>query len=175
MILDQLTRPAAGDRHSAAPEPGAGGCAERVDRTAAVARRLSGRASRRAVLRESRLWTPSRRSWRSGASTIYNVILIQRDLAQSQSDEVNALSSYSKAKVQMDVATGQTLERNDVSIAEAFTRIGFAATVGAAPPETRPERRTFHFEPPGDETAKNVRIRPNLYAWLGPVIPACRM
>ena len=33
-----------------------------------------------------------------GASTIYNVILIQRDLAQSQSDEVNALSSYSRAQ-----------------------------------------------------------------------------
>ena len=55
-----------------------------------------------------------------GASTIYNVILIQRDLAQSQSDEVNALSSYSKARVQLDSATGQTLNNNNVSIGEAF-------------------------------------------------------
>jgi outer membrane protein len=55
-----------------------------------------------------------------GASTIYNVILIQRDLAQSQSDEVNALSSYSKARVQLDSATGQTLNSNGVSIGEAF-------------------------------------------------------
>jgi outer membrane protein TolC len=55
-----------------------------------------------------------------GASTIYNVILIQRDLAQSQSDEVNALSSYSKAKVQLDSATGQTLNNNNISIGEAF-------------------------------------------------------
>ena len=55
-----------------------------------------------------------------GASTIYNVILIQRDLAQSQSDEVNALSAYSKAKVQLDAATGQTLNNNNVSVGEAF-------------------------------------------------------
>jgi outer membrane protein len=55
-----------------------------------------------------------------GASTIYNVILIQRDLAQSQSDEVNALSTYSKAKVQLDSATGQTLNNNNISIGEAF-------------------------------------------------------
>jgi outer membrane protein len=55
-----------------------------------------------------------------GASTIYNVILIQRDLAQSQSDEVNALSAYSKARVQLDAATGQTLNNSNVSIGEAF-------------------------------------------------------
>jgi outer membrane protein len=55
-----------------------------------------------------------------GASTIYNVILIQRDLAQSQSDEVNALSAYSKARVQLDVSTGQTLNNNNISVGEAF-------------------------------------------------------
>jgi outer membrane protein len=55
-----------------------------------------------------------------GASTIYNVILIQRDLAQSQSDEVRALSNYSKARVQLDSATGQTLNNNNISIGEAF-------------------------------------------------------
>ena len=55
-----------------------------------------------------------------GASTIYNVILIQRDLAQSQSDEVNALNSYSKARVLLDSATGQTLNNNNISIGEAF-------------------------------------------------------
>jgi outer membrane protein TolC len=72
-----------------------------------------------------------------GASTIYNVILIQRDLAQSQSDEVNALSSYSKAKVQMDAAIGQTLERNNVSIAEAFTG-SVSRPPSPLPPESRP-------------------------------------
>jgi outer membrane protein TolC len=72
-----------------------------------------------------------------GASTIYNVILIQRDLAQSQSDEVNALSSYSRARVQLDVATGQTLEINNVSIGEAF-RGSVTRPPAPLPPETRP-------------------------------------
>jgi len=72
-----------------------------------------------------------------GASTIYNVILIQRDLAQAESDEVNALNSYSKAKVQMDAAIGQTLERNNVSIAEAFTG-SVSRPPSPLPPESRP-------------------------------------
>ena len=55
-----------------------------------------------------------------GASTIFNVILVQRDLAAAQSAEVAALSNYSKARVQLDFATAQTLTNNNVSIAEAF-------------------------------------------------------
>lgn len=55
-----------------------------------------------------------------GASTIYNVILIQRDLVQAQAAEVTALSAYSKARVEMDRATGQTLANNNISIDEAF-------------------------------------------------------
>lgn len=55
-----------------------------------------------------------------GASTIFNVILVQRDLAVAQSAEVSALSTYSKARVQMDVATGQTLTSNQISVGEAF-------------------------------------------------------
>jgi outer membrane protein len=55
-----------------------------------------------------------------GASTIYNVILAQRDLATSQSAEVAAMSAYSRARVEMDRATGQTLTNNDISMAEAF-------------------------------------------------------
>jgi outer membrane protein TolC len=55
-----------------------------------------------------------------GASTIYNVILAQRDLATAQSAEVTAMSAYSRARVEMDRATGQTLTNNNVSLAEAF-------------------------------------------------------
>jgi outer membrane protein TolC len=71
------------------------------------------------VLREQTL-DAEQKKLALGASTIYNVILIQRDLAQSQSDEVNALSAYSKAKVQLDAATGQTLNNNNISVGEAF-------------------------------------------------------
>ncbi len=55
-----------------------------------------------------------------GASTIFNVILVQRDLATAQSAEVAALSNYSKARVQLDFATAQTLVNNGISVAEAF-------------------------------------------------------
>ena len=69
-----------------------------------------------------------------GASTIYNVILVQRDLAQSQSAEVDALSSYSKARVQLDVATGQTLNHSNISIGEAF-RGSISRPPSPLPPE----------------------------------------
>lgn len=72
-----------------------------------------------------------------GASTIYNVILIQRDLAQSQSDEVNALGSYSRARVQLDAATGRTLDNSNVSIGEAF-RGSVSRPPSPLPPEAKP-------------------------------------
>ena len=55
-----------------------------------------------------------------GASTIYNVILTQRDLLTAQSTEVTALAAYAKARVELDRATGQTLDRNNISLDEAF-------------------------------------------------------
>ena len=55
-----------------------------------------------------------------GASTIFNVILIQRDLANAQATEVAAADTYQKALVEMNRSTGQTLAKNDISIAEAF-------------------------------------------------------
>jgi outer membrane protein TolC len=55
-----------------------------------------------------------------GASTIYNVILAQRDLATAQSLEVAAMNNYGKARVELDRATGQTLDNNSISMREAF-------------------------------------------------------
>jgi outer membrane protein len=55
-----------------------------------------------------------------GASTVFNVILVQRDLVAAQSAEVAALSNYSKARVQLDFSTAQTLTNNNISIPEAF-------------------------------------------------------
>ena len=42
-----------------------------------------------------------------GASTIYNVILTQRDLLQAQSNEVAALSAYSRARVELERSAQQ--------------------------------------------------------------------
>jgi len=55
-----------------------------------------------------------------GASTIFQVILVQRDLANAQAAEVSALSNYSKARVEIDRATGQLLANNNISLDEAF-------------------------------------------------------
>ena len=55
-----------------------------------------------------------------GASTIFNVILVQRDLANAQAVELAAADTYQKAVVELDRATGQTLAANNISIEEAF-------------------------------------------------------
>jgi len=54
-----------------------------------------------------------------GASTPYNVILMQRDMWAAQDAEVQAQALYILARVQLEWATGQTLEKNNVQIDEA--------------------------------------------------------
>jgi hypothetical protein len=44
----------------------------------------------------------------------------QRDLAVSELDLVTAMSVYEKAKVELDRATGSTLEHNGVEIRDAI-------------------------------------------------------
>ncbi len=56
-----------------------------------------------------------------GASTVYLVIQAQRDLATAESSRVAALSAYARARTQLDLATGQTLEANNIQIEEAKT------------------------------------------------------
>ncbi len=55
-----------------------------------------------------------------GASTIYNVILDQRDLVNAQSNQVSAQAAYAKARVELDRATGQILNSNNISLDEAY-------------------------------------------------------
>jgi outer membrane protein TolC len=73
-----------------------------------------------------------------GVSTTYNVILTQRDLTTAESNLVAATSAYSKAKVEMDRATGQTLYNNNVSLDEAFK--GKVARPPSAIPEAAPRQ-----------------------------------
>lgn len=56
-----------------------------------------------------------------GASTPYQVVQDQRDLASAQSSEVQAMANYTHARIQFDQALGQTLDINQVSITEAMT------------------------------------------------------
>jgi outer membrane protein TolC len=47
------------------------------------------------------------------------VIQAQRDLAQSESNEVTAQSAYVKARVNLEVATGRILSAYNINIEEA--------------------------------------------------------
>lgn len=76
-------------------------------------------SSKTRVFREQTL-DAEQKKYQLGASTLFNVILAQRDLVTAQSAEVTALSDYSRARVQYDIATGQTLVRNAISVEEAF-------------------------------------------------------
>lgn len=73
-----------------------------------------------------------------GASTIYNVILDQRDLVSAESSLVAASAAYAKARVELDRATGQILNHNNVSVDEAIR--GSVARPAAAIPAAAPRR-----------------------------------
>jgi outer membrane protein len=56
-----------------------------------------------------------------GAGTAFQVIQDQRDLANSQSTEVQSMANYSHARIALDQALGDTLEVNHVSVEEAMS------------------------------------------------------
>src|SRR5258708_1850110 len=77
-------------------------------------------AAQKARVLQEQTVDAEQKKYELGASTIYNVILTQRDLAQAQSNDVAAMAAYSKARVEFDRATGQTLDRNNIALEEAF-------------------------------------------------------
>ena len=56
-----------------------------------------------------------------GATTSYQVVQDQRDLASAQSSEVQAMANYTHARIQFDQALGTTMDVNNVSVAEAMS------------------------------------------------------
>ena len=67
-----------------------------------------------------------------GASTPYQVVQDQRDLASAQSSEAQAMANYSHARIQLEQALGTTLDVNHISLDEAM-----AGHVRAAPSTPR--------------------------------------
>ena len=59
------------------------------------------------------------KKYRLGASTVYNVILTQRDLITAQGTELRALANLAEAKANYERALGRTLQVNSVTIAGA--------------------------------------------------------
>ena len=58
------------------------------------------------------------KKYQLGASTVYNVILTQRDLITAQGTELRALANLVEAKANYERAVGRTLEVNHVTIAD---------------------------------------------------------
>jgi outer membrane protein TolC len=55
-----------------------------------------------------------------GAGSSYQTVTSQRDLALAQLDLVTAMTIYEKAKVELDRATGSTLEHNGIKLQDAI-------------------------------------------------------
>jgi len=70
------------------------------------------------VLAEQSLANEQRR-FQFGVSTVALVIQGQRDLAQAQDSEVQALANYTHARTAFDLALGRTLDVNHISVEEA--------------------------------------------------------
>src|SRR5882724_6812360 len=59
------------------------------------------------------------KKYQLGASTVYQVILTQRDLITARGTELRALSDLAEAKANFERALGRTLEANHVTIADS--------------------------------------------------------
>ena len=60
------------------------------------------------------------KKYRLGASTAYQVVQDQRDLANAESAEVQAMANYTHARIAFDQALGNTLDVNGISVADAL-------------------------------------------------------
>ncbi len=55
-----------------------------------------------------------------GASTIFQVVQAQRDLANARTNVIATQNEYANARLNLDQSTGHTLTANNISIAEAY-------------------------------------------------------
>jgi outer membrane protein TolC len=64
-----------------------------------------------------------------GATTPFQVVQDQRDMANARSSEAQAMANYSHARIQFDQALGTTLEANHISITAALAGSGGAPSL----------------------------------------------
>ncbi|MDE3199170.1 MAG: TolC family protein, partial [Acidobacteriota bacterium] len=74
-----------------------------------------------------------RRKLDLGASTAYQVVQDQRDLASAESSEAQAMANYTHAQIALDQALGRTLEVNHVAMNEAMS--GKVSAAPSRPPQ----------------------------------------
>jgi outer membrane protein TolC len=68
-----------------------------------------------------RTFTITKKEQELGSGSNYQTMTAQRDLSEAELDLVNAMTAYQKARVELDRATGTTLEHNGVLIQDAVT------------------------------------------------------
>lgn len=74
-----------------------------------------------------------------GAGSSYQTMTAQRDLSVAELDLVTARTIYEKARVELDRATGATLERNGVLIQDAITGTLTALSPQLTPSSAKPQ------------------------------------
>ena len=95
------------------------GITVRNDQFAVIQNRQRVVAAREAQRLAAQTLDAEQKKYALGASTYFNVLSDQRDLAQAESNVVVAEISYAKSKVQLDADTAQTLDRNNISLDDA--------------------------------------------------------
>jgi outer membrane protein len=76
-------------------------------------------AAQKASELQRQTFEAEQKKYQLGASTVYNVILTQRDFITAQGTELRALADLVEAKANYERALGRTLEVNRVTIADA--------------------------------------------------------
>ena len=99
------------------------GITVRNDQFAVFQNRARVVAAREAQRLQAQTLDAEQKKYALGASTYFNVLTAQRDLAQAESNVVSAEIAYAKSKVQLDADTAQTLDRNNISLPEAVVGV----------------------------------------------------
>jgi outer membrane protein len=87
-----------------------------------------------------------------GATTVFQLIQDQRDLSTAGGNVVSAEATYAQARAQLDIATGMTLQNNNVQFDEA------KSGVVARPPSPLPP---LDQNPPPGSAAPGSKNQPN--------------
>jgi outer membrane protein TolC len=80
-------------------------------------------AARKARDLAQRTFEITRKEQELGSGSSYQTLAAQRDLSLAELDLVSAMTTYQKAKVELDRATGTTLEHNGILIQDAISGV----------------------------------------------------
>jgi outer membrane protein len=133
--------------------------------------RASVEAARAAVELARQSLDAEQKKYALGASTTTLVLQAQRDLTQAESNQVSAVSAYQKSRVELDRATGFTLTRNGILVADAergrVSQMPHVPYVAPRPevnptqpqnPQTQPQPQQRPPQPPQQQM--NPQIQP---------------